>query len=50
VMTLGLMPEELIVDKGGFVAIIPRDRAREDANKLLVALGVQEMITRRPVG
>jgi len=39
VMTLGLMPEELIIDKGGFWGVIPRNRAREDVNKLLVSLG-----------
>ncbi|MHB8895552.1 MAG: hypothetical protein ACYC99_10305 [Candidatus Geothermincolia bacterium] len=41
IMTLGLMPEEMIVDKGGFVGVIPRNRAREDANLLLVAVGAQ---------
>jgi hypothetical protein len=38
ILALGLMPEEIIIDKGGFVAVIPRNRAREDVNKLLVSL------------
>jgi hypothetical protein len=41
VMTLGLMPPELVIDSGGFTGVIPRTRAREDVNKLLVALGGQ---------
>jgi hypothetical protein len=45
IMTLGLMPHEMVIDKGGFVAVIPRNRAREDVNKLLVSLNVQPLIT-----
>jgi hypothetical protein len=44
VMMLGLMPGEIVIDRGGFVAVIPRNRAREDVNKLLYALGVQPYI------
>ena len=44
VMMLGLMPGEMVVDSGGLVAVIPRNRAREDVNKLLNSLGVQPYI------
>ena len=39
IFTLWLMPEEIVVEKGGFVAVIPRDRSRNDVNELLAALG-----------
>jgi hypothetical protein len=39
IFTLMLMPEEIVVDRGGFVAVIPRDKARKDVNELLTALG-----------
>ena len=45
IMTLYLMPPEMIIDRGGFVGLIPRNRAREDTNKLLVSLNVQPLIT-----
>lgn len=38
IIMLGLMPEDLVIEKGGFWGVIPRNRAREDVNKLLVAL------------
>ncbi len=39
VITLGLMPEEVIVHGGGPVAAIPRKKARQQVNLLLQALG-----------
>ncbi len=39
IFTLMLMPEELIIDSGGFVGVIPRSKAREQVNQLLQALG-----------
>jgi hypothetical protein len=39
IVTLGLMPPELRVEKGGFAAVIPRDKAREQVNQLMQALG-----------
>lgn len=44
IFTFMLIPEEMIVDKGGFVGVIPRNKAREDLNKLLVSLGVEPLI------
>lgn len=41
VFSFGLLPDEMIIDKGGFIGVIPRNRAREDVNKLLVSLGVE---------
>lgn len=39
IVTFGLMPNELIIDSGGFVAILPRDKSRLNVNYLLQALG-----------
>lgn len=39
VFTLMLMPEEVVIDSGGFVATLPRKTARGHVNQLLQALG-----------
>ena len=39
VFTLMLMPEEIIIDSGGFVATIPRKTARGPVSQLLQSLG-----------
>ena len=39
VITFGLMPKEVIVEGGGFVASIPRKKAKELVNLLLAGLG-----------
>jgi hypothetical protein len=39
IVTLGLMPIELRIESGGFMAVIPRSKAREQVNALLQALG-----------
>ena len=39
IFTLMLMPEELVIDSGGFLGVIPRKKAREQVNLLLQALG-----------
>lgn len=35
IFTLMLMLEELIMDSGGFLGVIPRSKAREQVNQLL---------------
>jgi hypothetical protein len=39
IFTLFLMPEELRVESGGVSGVIPRNKAREQVNALLQALG-----------
>jgi hypothetical protein len=39
-MSFGLVPDEMIVDQGGFFGFVPRRKAREGANELLQTLGV----------
>lgn len=39
IVTLFLMPEELRIESGGVSAFIPRNKAREQVNGLLQALG-----------
>lgn len=39
IVTLGLMPPELRIESGGFVAVIPRNKAREQVNMLMQMLG-----------
>jgi hypothetical protein len=38
-LTLFLMPTELRIESGGFVAVLPRNKAREQVSALLQALG-----------
>jgi len=40
VVTLGLMPEEMMIDGGGFVGSLPRQTARKHVNALLPRLGL----------
>jgi hypothetical protein len=40
IVTLGLMPPEIIIESGGFMAVLPRDKARLNVNSLLQALGL----------
>lgn len=40
IFTLMLMPEELVIDSGGFLGAIPRNKAREQVNQLLQRLGL----------
>ncbi len=40
ILTLGLMPGELVIEKGGFIGVIPRDQARSQVNLLLGHLGL----------
>jgi hypothetical protein len=40
IFALGLMPSEVIVNSGGFMAALPRKQAREHVNLLLQTLGV----------
>ncbi len=39
IITLGLMPKEIIVEGGGFVASIPRKKGKELVNLLLAGMG-----------
>jgi len=39
IMVLMLMPAEVIIDSGGFMATLPRKQAREHVNMLLQSLG-----------
>jgi hypothetical protein len=39
IVTLGLMPSEVRVESGGFAAVIPRNKAREQVNQLMQMLG-----------
>lgn len=39
IVSLFLMPEELRIESGGVSAVIPRNKAREQVNGLLQALG-----------
>lgn len=39
IVTLGLMPPELRIESGGFAAVIPRNKAREQVNQLMQMLG-----------
>jgi len=39
IVTLGLMPSELRIESGGFSAVIPRNKAREQVNVLMQMLG-----------
>jgi hypothetical protein len=40
IITLGLMPAEIIIDSGGFMAILPRKQAQEHVNRFLRGLGL----------
>ncbi len=40
IFTLGLMPGELVIDKGGSIGMVPRDKARSQVNLLLRHLGL----------
>ena len=39
IITLGLMPSELIVEGGGAVGALPRNKAKQQVNMLLQSLG-----------
>ncbi|MBK5093918.1 MAG: hypothetical protein JJE48_10445 [Actinobacteria bacterium] len=40
IFTFGLLPDEMIINKGGFLGFVPRDKARKEVNVLLERLGV----------
>ena len=40
ILTLGLLPFEMIINKGGFLGFVPRDKARKEVNVLLERIGV----------
>lgn len=44
IFALGLLPSELIIDSGGLLAIVPRNKARDQVNQLLAMLGEPPII------
>jgi hypothetical protein len=40
VLSLGMLPSEMVVNKVGFIGFVPRDKARKEVNVLLERLGV----------
>jgi hypothetical protein len=40
ILTFGLLPTEMVINKGGFLGFVPRDKARKEVNILLERLGV----------
>jgi hypothetical protein len=40
VLSFGLLPSEMVINKGGFIGFVPRDKARKEVNVLLERLGV----------
>ena len=40
IITLGMLPSEMVINKGGFLGIVPRDKARKEVNVFLERIGV----------
>lgn len=40
IMSLGILPAEMVLEDGGFAGIVPRRKARKEVNEFLAALGV----------
>jgi len=40
ILSLGMLPSEMVINKGGVLGFVPRDKARKEVNVLLERLGV----------